>query len=332
MNKNILLLFACLLSLQVFAQPSISDLKKTAKTLTKEGDYENATLVFNKILEKEPQDFEILKDFALLNYLKRDFAKSIEISKQLVEKPESDEACFQILGLNYKEILQYKDCEKMYKNGLLKFDSSGVLYNELGELYQLQKNTTEAIKQWEKGIERDPNYANNYFNAASFYSNNKEYFWTIVYGEIFINLESYTQRTSQMKEAVLDAYKKNLYLGVEAKAKTNAFEKEVLSMHSTVTSSVTVTLLTALRTKFILEWYFNKHNEKFAFRLFDQQRYLIREGLFDAYNQWIFGVASNPIEYTNWAKNHAKEIADFTQFQQARVFKLTTGQYYKFKN
>ena len=61
----------------VIAQPT-TDLYKTAKSLMSEGDYENANLVFNKVLTNEPNNIEAQKDFAYLQFLKRDFSKSIE--------------------------------------------------------------------------------------------------------------------------------------------------------------------------------------------------------------------------------------------------------------
>ena len=78
-----------------------------------------------------------------------------------------------------------------------------------------------------------------------------------------------------------------------------------------------------------MSWFYENKNEKFPFRLFDQQRFLVREGMFDAYNQWLFGLAINPAQYKIWADNHTTEANTFKQFQEGRVFKLVTGQYYK---
>ncbi len=59
-----------LLTGSVLAQP-MSDLHKTAKNLMIEGDYENATLVFNKLLNNEPNNIAATKDLAYLHYLKK---------------------------------------------------------------------------------------------------------------------------------------------------------------------------------------------------------------------------------------------------------------------
>ena len=308
---------------------STNDLYKTAKSLMNEGDYENATLVFNKLIAEQPNNIKAQKDFAYLCYLKRDFAKSIELSKKFVADSTAEEQDFQLLGMSYKEVALYKDCEKLYAAALLKFPNSGVLYSELANLNILEKKNNEAIKNWEKGIELDPNYATNYYNAALYYSQNKQLFWTIIYGEIFVNLESYTTKTAEIKEAIVDAYKKILYLGDAGAGTKNKFEKAVLQTLGNSAENLTAAYLTAIRTKFVLTWFYENKNEKLPFRLFDQQRYLVREGMFDAYNQWLFGVAINPVQYKIWADAHATEAATFKQFQEGRVFKLITGQYYK---
>ena len=309
----------------VVAQP-MSDLHKTAKNLMIEGDYENATLVFNKLLNNEPNNIAAHKDLAYLHYLKKEYSKSIEISKNFIDELTVEEKDYQILGLNYKAQGNNKECEKLYKSGLIKFPNSGVLYSDLADLYLNEKKLSDAVKSWKKGIEVDANYPNNYYNAAMYHNSIGNYFWTIIYGEIFVNLESYTIRTAEVKSTVLDAYKKILYLGI---TNNNDFEKNVLNLLGSSTESLTAYRLSSIRTKFILNWYHNKNNEKYPFRLFDQQRFLIQEGMFDAYNQWLFGIAVDPIQYKTWVDANLAEADNFKQFQEGRVFKLITGQYYQ---
>jgi tetratricopeptide (TPR) repeat protein len=48
--------------------------------------------------------------------------------------------------------------KKLIEQASKNIPGSGSLYNELGELLWAQKNN-EAVKQWEKGIESDPNFS-----------------------------------------------------------------------------------------------------------------------------------------------------------------------------
>ena len=118
--------------------------------------------------------------------------------------------CFQLAGNVYKALEQAKECEKIYKKGLKKFPKSGPLYSEYGELLWSSKDFS-AIEQWEKGIQNDPAYSGNYYNAALYYFFTKDKVWSLVYGEIFINMESLSERGAAMKQLLLQGYKEKLF-------------------------------------------------------------------------------------------------------------------------
>ncbi len=65
------------------------------------------------------------------------------------------------------------------------------------------------------------------------------------------------------------------------------------------------------------------------FKLFDYHQQLIREGMFEAYNQWLFGTVENLAAYDNWTKTHSDAYTKFSNFQKSRVFKIPSGQYYQ---
>ena len=333
----IFILFVFSFSAVLAQEQDAQKLYATAKDFIKQGDYDNAVLVLNNALKQEPNNLEMLKDFAFVNYLKRDFAKSIEVSKTLIERADADEQSFQLLGLTYKAIAEHKECNKLYKRGLMKFPNSGVLYNDFGELLAMDKDLNGAIEQWEKGIETMPNYSSNYFNAANYYARTENTLREIMYGELFINLESYTTRTADIKALLLEAYKKlytENYIDQLARDKNNSafaalFLASAAKGKMIAAEGITPENITAIRTLFILNWYHEKNQEKFPFRLFDHQQYLLSEGMFDAYNQWIFGAAASPSAYQVWMQTHEKQAADFKQFQQSRVFKIPAQQYYK---
>src|SRR5699024_2271900 len=91
--------------------------------------------------------------------------------------------------------------------GLKKFPESGVIYSELGQVYYDRQKYTKALQSWIQGIKVEPDYAPNYYFAARTYYYSQDKFWTLIYGEIFINLERFTNRTSDMKKKLLSTYK-----------------------------------------------------------------------------------------------------------------------------
>ncbi|MFN2456803.1 MAG: tetratricopeptide repeat protein [Chitinophagaceae bacterium] len=311
------------------------DLKETARSFMRAGDFDNAILVLNKALQQDQNDLELQKELTLAYYYKRDYAKALYQIKPLLERNDADVITFQIAGNIYKALEEVKEADKLYKAALKKFPKSGALYSEYGELL-LAKKDNSAINQWEKGIKEDPAHAGNYYNAALYYYNNKEKIWSIVYGEIFVNMESLTERAAAMKQIILDSYKENLFADADVMKDYNktksAFARaflETMNKQSTLLSKgVTTETLTMIRTRFILDW-FAKYSSKFPFKLFEYQQQLIREGMFEAYNQWLFGTVENLAAFDQWTKTYSGAYNKFTTFQKGRVFKLPPGQYYR---
>ena len=333
------LLFAVSILISGLANAQDQDaktLQETAKNFVRQGDYSNAILVLNRAIQKDGENQDLKKDLAFAYYLHHDYVRAIEVAKPLAERTDADIQSYQILGLIYKALEERKDCEKMYRTALKKFPNSGVLYSEYGEMLWSKNEFKEAIKQWEKGIEVDPNHSGNYYNASKYYYFTADKVWGLIYGEIFLNLESYSKRTPEIKKILLDGYKKlftdgNLSRGQDMK---NEFVKAFLDGMGTqssfiATNGITPETLSAIRTKFIVDW-FTKNNTKFPFRLFDYQQQLLKGGMFDAYNQWLFGTAGNLSAYEQWTKANAEAFNQFNNFQRNRVFKLpASGQYYQ---
>lgn len=330
--KKQLLFFAILFFQNFLFAQDAAELQKNAKAFMQKGDYPNAILILNRAIVLQPNNLEISKDLALNYYFAKEYNKVIEVMKPLLDRNEADDQCFQIAGDAYWALEQLKDCEKIYRKGIKKLPASGVLYNELGQLLWTQKDYS-AIKQWEKGIEMDPGFAKNYFNACKYYYFTTDKVWSIIYGEIFLNIDPLNASTPEIKNILLEGYKK---LFADADLEKNntdknnfvvAFLKTMNKQSSLVTSGINAETLTMIRTRFILDWYVN-YAGKFPFRLFDLQRQLLQNGMFDAYNQWIFAAAQNLPAYQNWTTAHSQEYNEFSRFQKGRIFKIPRGQYY----
>jgi len=335
MKKLFSLVILFFSSLIIFAQEDAKTLHETAKTFMRSGDFDNAVIVLTRALQQDKTSLELQKDLVMSYYLKRDYAKALEGVKSLVDRDDADVVVYQLAGNVYKALEEAKECEKVYKKGLKKFPKSGPLYSEYGELLWATKDYS-AISQWEKGIQLDPSYSGNYYNAAVYYFYTKDKVWSLIYGEIFVNMESLSQRGIAMKQQLLRAYKEKLFAEAdlmkgEEKNKSEfakAFLQTMSKQSSIANKGITVETLTMIRTRFILDWYQNTA-AKFPLRLFDYQQQLLKGGLFDAYNQWLFGAAENLAAFDNWSKAHADQYEAFNAFQKNKIFKIPAGQYYQ---
>ena len=190
----------------------------------------------------------------------------------------------------------------MYKKALKQFPNSGVLYSEYGDMLAQQNKPDDAIKMWEKGIQADPNNSSNYYYAARYYSSKNRPLWAVIYSETFVNIESLTPRTVEIKDILLSNYRKLLNTAsLQTLAQSGSpFEKAVAGNYLKYTGMYNEELLpealTAIRARFILDWFAGSASP-FAFRLFDHQRLLLNQGMFDAYNQWLFGASASSSAY-----------------------------------
>jgi tetratricopeptide (TPR) repeat protein len=298
------------------------------------GDFKNAIIVLTRALQQDSKNLELQKDLVMSYYLDRDYAKALKGAESLIDRNDADVVCFQIAGNVYKALEEVKDCEKMYKKALKKFPQSGSLYSEYGELLWSAKNYA-AIDLWEKGIQADPAFSGNYYNAAMYYFFTKDKVWSLVYGEIFVNMESRTDRGAAMKQLLLQGYKEKLLADADLlkgdEKNKNEFSKAFLQTFNKQASladhGINTEILTMMRSRFILDWY-QENADRFPFKLFDYQRQLLREGMFEAYNQWLFGPVDNLAAYDNWTKTHTEQYTAFENFQKTRVFRMPPGQNY----
>jgi len=344
MKKYLFVLFVFTASF-CFAQDTqdAAALQQTAKTFMQQADYDNAVLVLTKALQIQPNDLQLSKDLLFANYLKRDFAKAMEIGKPLVERADADVQSFQMLGLVYRALAQDDEAEKLYKNGLKKFPDQGVLYSEYGDMVA-NKKTDVALGLWEKGVQADPNYSSNYFFLSKQYAFKGDILWSILYAEMFLNMESFTARSTEIKNLLLEQYKKYFVSGyappkvidkknIDKKADkkfvqfTTAVAETLTKQQSQANLGVTPESLTVIRTRFILDWY-NTYGATYPFRLFEHQRQLLQEGMFEAYNYWLFGPAANIKTYQTWQQYHQEELNTFLTFVRSKVFKVPDGQQY----
>ena len=335
MIKSFVFIFSFLLiSSFAHAQASTDTLRTRAQKFIIKGDYDNALLILNHAAEMDADNMDILKDEAYVYYLERNFAKSIEIGKNITSRSGADVQSYQVLGLAYKATADYPNCDKLYKKAIKQYPASGALYSDYGDLLAQQSKPDEAIKLWEKGIQVDANNSSNYYYAARYYSQKNKPLWAVLYSETFVNIESLTQRTVEIKDILLSNYRKLLSSDVlnALSQSSNPFEKTIAAIYSNYSSMYNESLLpeqlTAVRTRFILDWYKNGA-PVYSYRLFEHQQLLLQQGMFDAYNQWLFGASASSSAYQFWVNNHSTEIKEWQTYLRSVVYKIPAGQYFQ---
>jgi tetratricopeptide (TPR) repeat protein len=328
------ILFFSMLGIGYSQQQTVEQLRATALSFQQNQDFSNAVMVLDRALQMEPRNLQLLKDLAYTHYLSGDLNKAAMRAYPLLDRDDADEQAFQIAARIFRSREEYAQSEKILKRGLRKFEGSGPLCAEMGEVYWAMEKPSQAIKYWEEGLESDPSYSGNYYHAAKFYYSAGDKARSIVYGEVFLNLESYTPRTNEIKVLLLESYKRVFMPGDKKQyyiKQTTEFEKDFLAVmerqNSLALRGINPETLYIIRSRFILDW-FALNGSKYRFQLFEHMRALMRIGLFEAYNQWIFGPPSNPNAFVVWTNTHETEYEAFLKEQQAKLFSMPSGQHY----
>ena len=131
----------------ICAQQTKEELRSKAKSFTHQGNLDAAVQVLDAALLTYPNDPDLLKDEIYVAYLNRDYAKALDLSKTALQLKDADEETYQMAGLNYKAIADYKATMKKYG---FSFDWSRVSpMGGFSRLFSI-RSATELVKSWIK--------------------------------------------------------------------------------------------------------------------------------------------------------------------------------------
>ncbi len=348
--KNIVLLFGFLFcSLAMHAQAVLGNTEKArelyakAKMYTAKKDFTNAILVYNQLASMEPRNLIYRRELAYAYYLGGDLSRATQVITPLLKAPEADEATFLTASQIFGARKMSKSAIDAVERGLKKFPNSGLLYSDYGRLFSATKKYKKAESAWEKGVKYEPNFHLNYYHLAKSYFVSKRPLWAIIYGETFINLERYSMRSEEIKKIVFDSYKQlianNQLANYASKSEKKLisksqsdFEQKVNSIYSglsgVVLGGVDIDNVVMLRTRFLLRWS-QVEDAEYPFQLFSFMNDMLAFGHFEAYNQWLFGKASDNTKYINWVKENSQQFSEFENFYRGYRYKNMPNQYYK---
>jgi tetratricopeptide (TPR) repeat protein len=354
--QTTLLIFSLLLSITAQAQtswpsPEVEKLYKNARDLHSQGKLEQAITMYLQALNIAPDVTVLHRDLGNAYFMTGAYEKAKETLEPVVKSGRADEQTYQTMASTLVKLDDERKGRKMLEEGIERYPHSGMLYHELGNWYETKKDKDDddmekALTAWLRGIEADPAYHINYYESARAYmSSNRPPVWTIIYAEIFINIEQQTPRAHETRAMLLAAYKRlfnsvgKLAPPTAPKPKKgapvdNGFEQAVydtyIKLAPVVSEGVTTETLSMLRTRFLMDWSL-QYAHKYPVSLFYRQDQMIREGYFDIYNQWLFGRAESQPQYEAWNRYHPEDMPDFEEWLKEHSYRPVAGDAYNMK-
>lgn len=330
--KNFLVTVLLFVSGITHAQDS-TEIIRQARAFIQSKEYARAADLLKTAIAEDESILTYKKELFWSYYQQDKYKEALALMTTILKSAQKDEQCYQFCGYIFRAEGKYSSCDSILKLGINNYPTSGPLYNDLGE-NAVDNKKTNAIQYWEKGIEVDPDFAGNYFNAAMYYLNAEQPLWGILYGEIFVNFSPLGEKSIQIRKRLLQTYK-SLFTQIK-KMKPGEFESPFVKKFIThlykqeelSRRSMSLDDLLMMRSRFILDW-FNDRSTILPFQLFEKQRQMLQDGLFPAYHQWLFGSVENMASYQSWKNLHAEEDAVFLRHQQNKLFHIPQGQYYR---
>jgi hypothetical protein len=318
---------ALLISISIHAQkawpsPEIETMYRNGEKYISMGNLKDAVITFRQGVLLAPANMLMNRELAKAQYISGDLDGATATMRAYTKSNDAsaDDSCYLILALSESAQLEFSAARKAIKKGLANFPGSGTLFHELGIIYTKENRPEVALGAWIDGIEKDPIYPGNYYEASRVYLNSGSVLWGLLYGEIFLNISEDSIAISEVKKLLFTGYEKMFSKIAEMPRSPSGKGFEDVALHifrqltPVVSDGNTTENLIMMRTRFIMEWY-SMYVDKYPFSLFKYQDKLIRTGHFDIYNEWLFGRVEGTDEFEAWKKFHEGDLERFAQWR-----------------
>lgn len=320
---------------------------KEAIKLEDEGKFDEALKLLDEAQKLDPDNIAYPYEATYAYYSQKKYDKVITVLEKLKDRPDTFDRLYQLLGNSYDMVQKQDKAIAVYEEGLKKFPNSGCLYLERGVIPLVKKEYNEALKFFEKGIDAEPGFPSNYFWAAKLYCGSENEMWGMIYGEIFMNLERNSQRTSEISKLLYDTYRSEIKFPSPDKA-TVSFNKQMtmqvddiknnklpygmvyeamLSIGIVGEKEINLASLNNIRANFLKAYNKNNFEKKYPNVLFEYQNKVQAAGHLEAYNYWILMKGDEPA-FTVWQQANKSKWDAFAQWFMSNGLQADAEHYF----
>ncbi len=319
--KYIFFILAIFIHMNAFAgdkeKAQAYDIGHESILLIEKGKYDDAKHLLQQAMELDPEHWLYPYELSLCYYQQKDFETSKRMLDSLVLNGISNPRIFQLLGNSEANLGNLKRSVAIYENGLKYFPDAGRLYMELGLTKIAAEKYDEAEKLWETSLNKQPEFDLTYYHLSKYLFESKEYFWSAIYGEMYLQLSYDSHKFEEISKLL---WKNYTHLSKDPSSISKYInEKNIQSELYTFAKSLkmnikefkTIKELTAIRKKTIEELI--KQNSSNI--QINQWKAILNSKHFEEYNFWLFGV-NNVKELQKWFKINSKLYIKFEKWNK----------------
>ncbi len=261
--------------------------------------------------------------------------EAMDMLRRSLRFDDAPDIAYHMLGSVYEIAGEPRKALSTYARGIAKFPDSGKLYGEAGRLEAGRGDSIAALDLYLRGLEADPLYASNWYDAARLYLASDDAAFGIIDAETFMNIELAGDRTREMGEMLTKAYRDNITFPGDTIVVTN-FSSGASRIDALLYNDITpfpvaydiilslaadiagvrgtdILSLIIIRRYFIEIWFTQELNRIYACPLFDYHRAVIEAGHFEAYNYWLFS-HSDEAAFEVWLRDHRAAFDAFSEW------------------
>lgn len=152
--------------------------QEVAEVYFKAGLYKKAIEAYDKYLAIADKDADSDFRYASFIFLNKDYEKALAILKPLVSKQENNAVLYRLIGYSQYELGNYDEGLANMDKFFSKAKETKILptdYEYLGKIYSKKENKEEAIKNYEKALELDPEKYDLYIEIGNIYFLEKDF-------------------------------------------------------------------------------------------------------------------------------------------------------------
>lgn len=363
MNQNIKIfgLFSLIIVSQiVYGQTNNKEIAKEkaleAVKLVDNGKFDEGIKLLEEAQNIDSEEFDYPYEIAYAYYAKSDFKSAVKVLEKIKTHKDVTALLFQLLGNSYDVLGKTDKAFEIYDEGLGRFPNSGALYLEKGNIYWGKQKYEKALSFYEKGIELDPKFPSNYYRATKIYCSSTEEVWGMIYGEIFMNLERNSKRTSEISKLLYDTYKSQIKITNETSFSVSFSQNASIDINNFTDSSkiklpygfgvyeptlifslfgvktIDINSLDLIRSNFIDNYSKKGFDKKYPNILFSYQKQVQLAGHIEAYNHWIL-MKGDEEEFNKWHSSNKDKWDRFIKWFGTNGLKINdankfhSGQY-----
>lgn len=323
------------------------ELGRKAIELMDNGKYNESLLLLAEAEALDPESPIYPYEACYAYYLAKDYKSALKLGKKTIKSGRVTPQLYSMMGNINDDMGQPKKAIKYYEQGIERYPESPIYYVELGILKSRQGELDAAAAYWEKGIEVAPTYPSNYFHLASLFARTDQHIWTVLYAEMFLNLEPATARSEAVAQHLYDGFQNAIQLEGDT-AKVSFLKEMTISMNDLTsfklpapmvfgtdmlagTTAVTgatdlnCTSLHKIRKEFLHFWYSNEHNEEYLNPVVERMKAIADAGHLEAYDHFLFRTG-DPVGWEFWANEHKAEFDAFVEWFNANPAELSPGE------